>query len=162
MSPLRCALFSALLVLANCGPVRIGREAAGLTMHSDARAASADAPSRSLPVEEVAYKSGSPDFSCSSGAITCMRVNGHAGGGNIVPATFGVPFAPGQVPAGTSLAANVRGQSVPLQMDQRSSYPDGSLRFAIFSLALPAGSAGQIVSLAPGGAAGGPAVDPAS
>ncbi len=47
-------------------------------------------------------------------------------------------------------------------MDERSSYPDGSLRFAIFSLPLPAGSAGQVVSLAPGAAPGGPAVDPAS
>ncbi|HST75239.1 MAG TPA: hypothetical protein VLJ20_07700 [Acetobacteraceae bacterium] len=162
MSPLRCALLSALLVLANCGPVRIGRESVAVTMHSNAPAASADDPSSSGPVEQVAYRSGSPDFSCSPGAVTCLRVNGRAAGGNIVPATFGVPFAPGQVPAGTALAANVRGQPVPLQMDERSSYPDGSLRLAIFSLALPEGSAGQIVSLAPGAAAGGPAVDPAS
>ncbi|MBN9559914.1 MAG: hypothetical protein J0H14_04180 [Alphaproteobacteria bacterium] len=158
MSPLRCALFSALLVLANCGPVRIGRESAALTLNSGAT----DAHARSRPIEEVAYRSGSPDFSCSQGAITCMRVNGRAVGGNIVPATFGVPFAPGQVPAGTALAANVGGRPVPLQMDERSSYPDGSLRFAIFSLALPEGSAGQVVSLARGAAAAGPVVDPAS
>ncbi len=162
MSPLRCALFSALLVLANCGPVRIGRESAALTLGGEAPSASSAAPSSSLPVQQVAYRSGSPDFSCSPGAFTCLRVNGRAAGGSIVPATFGVPFAPGRVPAGTSLAANVRGQAVPLQMDQRSSYPDGSLRLGIFSLALPAGSAGQIVSLAPGAAASGPAVDPAS
>ncbi len=163
----RPLLLAALIALTNCGPVRIGRDASLYSSSGSASAAeprhrSASNRDKAAPAVQVAYRSGAPDFSCAPSAVTCMRINGRDAGGGILPATFGVPFAPGQVPSGTTLAASVRGRTLPLQMDQPSTYPDGSLRFAIFSLALPAGDAGQVVSLIRGGSAGGAPVDPAA
>ena len=155
MSPIRCALLSAVLVLANCGPVRIGRDSVARAAHVPARTSAHPTTAADQP----AYSAGAADFTCAPGAITCVRVNGH---GNPLPATFGMPFAQGQVPAGATLAATARGRTVPLQMDQRSSYPDGSLRFAILSLALPSSDAGEVVSLSSGAGGSGGAVDPAA
>ncbi len=154
MRPLRCALLTVAILLVQCGPVRIGREAAGLSLPGGDQ----HRPPAAAMAETVAYSAGSPDFACAPGAITCVRVNGH---GSPLPATFGMPFAPGQVRQGATLAASVRGEAVPLQMDQRVSYPDGSLRYAILSTVLPSSASGQVVSIAPGNAAGG-AVDPAA
>ncbi|MDR3368496.1 MAG: hypothetical protein P4L88_04990 [Rhodoferax sp.] len=54
-----------------------------------------------------------------------------------VPITFGQPFKAGDVPAGTQLdASDSIGRSVPLQMDEVSSYADGSVRFAVLSAQL--------------------------
>lgn len=59
-------------------------------------------------------------------------------GGVQVPATFGVVFAPGAVPAGTKLAATDKsGAALPLQVDVKAKNRDGSLRHAIFTLNLP-------------------------
>lgn len=156
MRVVRCLLIAALLTLPNCGPVRVGQDSLALPLSG------AQASAASITAEPVAYSSGARDFACAAEALTCVRVNGRAEGGRILPATFGLPFAPGQVSRGTQLTASVRGQAVPLQLDQRASYPDGSLRFAVLSLALPASAAGQVVSFARGRAEGGPAVDPAA
>jgi hypothetical protein len=148
------ALLTAALVLVQCGPVRIGREAAGLAMP-----AGAHPPATAAMAEQAAYTAGSPDFACASGALTCVRVNGH---GSPLPATFGMPFAPGEVRGGAGLAGSVGGRPVPLQMDQSVSYPDGSLRYAILSTVLPSSDSGEVLSIRPGGGAGGGAVDPAA
>ncbi len=155
MSRLRLVVFSALLMLGNCGPVRIGRDSVALPARADARSTSPETlPERSTRVEEAAYgSSGAPHFTCSAGAITCLHVDGQGAGNGVAPGTIGIPFAPGQVARGASVPVTVRGQTVAAQMDQPGTYPDGSLRFAIVSLALPASATGSVVSLGGGGPA---------
>ncbi len=156
MRPTRFVAMALLLMLANCGPVRIGRQSGSHPANAATRAVEVASPHPPPPV----LRSGAADFACAPGAITCVRLNGRDAGGRIVPATFGMPFAPGQVASGATLMASVRGRPVPLQMDERASYPDGSLRFAILSVALPVADAGEVVSLALGDAPAGAAVDP--
>jgi hypothetical protein len=51
------------------------------------------------------------------------------------PATFGMVFAPGAVPAGTSLAATDKsGAAIPLQVDVKARNRDGSLRHAVLTV----------------------------
>ncbi len=63
--------------------------------------------------------------------------------------TFGQPFAEGQVPSGSFLAARVTGESdlLPTQVDWKVSHGDGSLRHSVITIALPPLDAGQDVSL---------------
>ena len=85
--------------------------------------------------------------------------------GNKLPATpltFGQAFLPGGVPAGARLVARVGGKDLPVQVDAKTTYPDGSLRMAVLSLIVPSFEAhGRLpVILARGGAgAEQPAVD---
>lgn len=54
-----------------------------------------------------------------------------------VPVTFGQPFKAGDLAVGTQLEArDEAGNSVPVQMDEVSSYADGSVRFAVLSAQL--------------------------
>jgi hypothetical protein len=67
--------------------------------------------------------------------------------------TFGQEFAPGQVPAGGHLIAMINGQPTPVQMEVKTTNPDGSVAMAVLTLAQPPIAAGASVpvmlSLAP-------------
>lgn len=64
-----------------------------------------------------------------------------------LPFTFGQPFAAGDFPAGIGLAARVVGQpDLPLQVDVKTTYPDGSVCHALISGIFPAIAAGAKVS----------------
>jgi hypothetical protein len=54
------------------------------------------------------------------------------------PVTFGMVFRPGDIPRGRTLAGRAGGNDVPLQADIKRRHPDGSVRFAVLSSALPA------------------------
>jgi hypothetical protein len=59
-----------------------------------------------------------------------------AAAGSIV--TFGLAFAPGQVPRGAGLAARLAGQGpLPAQLDVVTRHRDGSARFGVVALAAP-------------------------
>ncbi|MEO8714840.1 MAG: hypothetical protein ABI369_07495, partial [Acetobacteraceae bacterium] len=74
--------------------------------------------------------------------------------------TFGQEFQAGQVPAGGHLMAMIGGQAVAVQMDVKTTNPDGSVAMAILTLAQPAIAAGAstplMLMLASGSAAGTP------
>jgi hypothetical protein len=81
-----------------------------------------------------------------------------------IPVTYGQVFAPGDVPAGTSLVATIGGTAVPLQVDVKAHHGDGSVRHAILSLRIPSLAAGASnqVNLSTGAAGTGSAVTLAS
>ncbi|MBV9749849.1 MAG: hypothetical protein JO157_13650 [Acetobacteraceae bacterium] len=64
------------------------------------------------------------------------------------PVTLGHFFARGDLPAGSTLAVQTRGLTVPVALDQVNAWPsDGSVRFAALSFLLPhAVASGQIVT----------------
>ena len=75
-----------------------------------------------------------------------------------VPVTFGAVFAPGDIPAGSSvIAVSADGNKLPLQVDAKAHNADGSLRHAVLTLDLPHLPAGEdfSVMLERGAAAGG-------
>ncbi|MBV9116654.1 MAG: hypothetical protein JOY63_04730, partial [Acetobacteraceae bacterium] len=59
--------------------------------------------------------------------------------------SFGQEFAPGQVPKGAGLVAIINGQPTPVQMDVKTTNPDGSVAMAVLTLAQPAIAAGASV-----------------
>jgi hypothetical protein len=80
------------------------------------------------------------------GAMALPRVTLDGNG----PATFAMVFAPGAVPAGTTLAAKDRsGALLPLQTDPKATNRDGSLRHAVFTLMAPRSGAIELVPGAP-------------
>ncbi len=48
--------------------------------------------------------------------------------------TFGQVFADGDLPAGAQLIALINGQQVAVQMDVKTTNPDGSVRFAVLTV----------------------------
>ena len=66
-----------------------------------------------------------------------------------IPVTFGQVFLQGDIPANTIFRAYVSqtGESIPLQTDNKATYPDGSLRHAVFSVALPELKSGDSISV---------------
>ena len=60
-------------------------------------------------------------------------------------ATFGQTFKQGDLPAGSGLVAQIGGSSVPLQLDVKSTYADGSVKFAVVSVDRPVLAAGAPV-----------------
>src|SRR5690606_34285625 len=88
---------------------------------------------------------------CASGAITCVEVSTTAAQSN-VPVTFGQPFRSGDLPAGQGLSAqDSSGNAVPVQMDEISTHPNGSVRFAVLSANIPslAANAPRIINFYP-------------
>jgi hypothetical protein len=78
-----------------------------------------------------------------------------------VPVTFGQVFKPGDVPSGTSLIARLpSGAQVPLQLDRKTAYADGSAKHGVVSVILPSlgGNTSQLVNLDLGTATAGTAV----
>ena len=69
--------------------------------------------------------------------------------------TFGQAFKRGDVPAGASLVAKIGGTTVPVQVDVKTAYPDGSVRFAAVTILAP-GSGDTDAILALGGSSGAP------
>lgn len=64
-----------------------------------------------------------------------------------VPVTFGHVFAPGDLMAGRGLIARAAdGSYLPMQVDQKATHADGSVRHAIISGILPALAAGEAQS----------------
>lgn len=82
-----------------------------------------------------------------------------------VPVTFGQIFAPGDVPAGSSVEARFGGGgSVPLQVDTKATHGDGSLRHAVLTTrltSLPSNGSAPLV-LSTGNAATGAPVSMAA
>ncbi|MBO1076774.1 hypothetical protein [Roseomonas marmotae] len=101
----------------------------------------------------------SPPCPTAPGDITGLTLEGTGNPAGAV-AVFGQVFRPGHLPAGSGLRARLaNGQPLPVQLDIRSQHPDGSVRFALVSLAAPALAAGQsakvVLSAGPTPAAGG-------
>ncbi|MES1981107.1 MAG: HYR domain-containing protein [Pseudomonadota bacterium] len=66
-----------------------------------------------------------------------------------VPITFGQAFAPGDVPAGNTLAGTLsNGSAVSLQVDAKATHADGSLRHAVISAVIPSLATGQTETIA--------------
>ena len=53
------------------------------------------------------------------------------------PLTFGQAFLPGHMPAKSGMVARIDGKDVPVQVDAKTTYADGSLRMAVLSLIAP-------------------------
>ncbi len=75
--------------------------------------------------------------------LTLQNPTSTALGGRTI--TFGQALAPGQVPAGASLVAMINGQPTPMQMDVKTTNPDGSVAMAVLTLAQPPLAAGASV-----------------
>lgn len=54
-----------------------------------------------------------------------------------VPMTFGQPFRSGDIPKGDTVAAYLDGKALPIQVNAKATNPDGSLRHAVLTIALP-------------------------
>lgn len=65
-------------------------------------------------------------------------------------ATFGYVFAAGQMPAGSTVAASANGAAIAAQMDVKASWPDGSVKMAVLSVARPALAPGASADVALG------------
>ncbi|MBC7951773.1 MAG: hypothetical protein H7Z12_08165 [Rhodospirillaceae bacterium] len=85
------------------------------------------------PVLAVLLFLSAPAAACLPAALGCVQVSTDTD----VPITFGHPFAFGA--ARSLVARDGNGAPLPLQVDQVSSHPDGSVRFAIFTTRLPRG-----------------------
>lgn len=59
--------------------------------------------------------------------------------------TFGQVFRPGQLPAGSGLAARIDGREVAAQLDVKATNPDGSVRFGVVTLRAAAPAAVMLV-----------------
>ncbi|MEM9233230.1 MAG: hypothetical protein AAGA69_03215 [Pseudomonadota bacterium] len=71
-------------------------------------------------------------------------------------ATYGQVFAPGDIPAGMSLAATAGGKPLPIQMDIKATHSDGSVRHAVLTAKVPQGSGEIEGNYLPNGAGGTP------
>ena len=86
------------------------------------------------------------------GIVTDIRIQNTGSSQSNVPVTFGQVFAPGDVPAGNTLAGTLsNGSAIALQVDAKATHADGSLRHAVISAVIPSLSAGQteIIALTP-------------
>lgn len=89
-----------------------------------------------------------------SGIVTYGLENEKGSIEHDVPVTFGSIFAPGDVPAGSSVSAVDReGRTIPLQVDVKARHKDGSLRHAVLTLDVPHLATGHTmaVTIVPGG-----------
>jgi len=83
------------------------------------------------------------------GAITDVKFENTAGEAQTnAPVTFGQMFAAGAVNVSDSLAGALdNGTLVPVQMDVKATYPDGSVRHAVLSAVVPSLAVGQTVNM---------------
>lgn len=84
-----------------------------------------------------------------SGAITDITIeNTGKSTQTFVPVTFGQAFVKGDLFPTDSIVGKISDRtSLPLQLNVKATYPDGSIRHAIISTVLPALSAGTVQSL---------------
>lgn len=143
-------LLSLVLLAAGCdAPVRIGVR--------QARAAGVDVPSAG----------GGPQFGFTPASMRSIATGGlivspqlpqphepddvvgfklqHDGAGAVRPVTFGQIFIPGQLLRGSGLAARIGGREVPVQLDVKTTNPDGSIRFGIITLTAAAPADAMLV-----------------
>lgn len=101
---------------------------------ADPPAARPAAPTANAAVS--ATKRKAPD--CLPQAITCIEITSTADKAQSkVPLTFGQPFRAGDLARKERLVARDNsGATVPLQIDEESTYQDGSLRYAVLSMQL--------------------------
>ncbi|WP_200945360.1 hypothetical protein [Rhodanobacter sp. Root627] len=66
-----------------------------------------------------------------------------------VPVSFGQVFKAGDVPDGATLTANLDGHPITVQVDEKATHADGSLRHAVLTVLVPSlpGSAAQPLAL---------------
>ena len=99
-----------------------------------------------------------------SGLLASLSLE-NAGSGTLTGgvATLGQVFAQGELPAGSDLVAWIGGAPVPVQMDVKTTYPDGSVKMAVLSIqrpALPPGASVEVdLARADGPVAADPAID---
>lgn len=74
--------------------------------------------------------------------------------------TLGQVFQAGDVPAGQGLVARIGGSTVPVQLDVKTTHPDGSVKMAVLSFERPPLSAGTAVAVSLEKAAAAPAAAP--
>ncbi len=74
-------------------------------------------------------------------AITTVYIkemSGRSSGSSNTPITFGHIFAKGDIPAGQSIQATLANDvSLPIQVDKKATYDDGSLKHAVISAFIP-------------------------
>lgn len=88
-------------------------------------------------------------ISSTYGAITTVTVSntGSTSTPAAAPITFAHVFAPGDIPAGSSVTLLAAGATLPIQVDAKAFHPDGSLRHAIITTQAPAMSAGAALTV---------------
>lgn len=96
------------------------------------------APSAPLGLPAPSVRTLAP-VACAPQAVTCIEIASSTDQPQVsVPVTFGQPFREGDLPAGSRLSARTAAKElVPVQMDGQTSFPNGSLRFAVLSSVLP-------------------------
>lgn len=98
-----------------------------------------------LPISSAdADERAEPERLCPEAALGCVWFRGAAANQTApAPVTFGQLFRPGALKAGAAISmVDEAGKRVPVQLDAKARYADGSIRHAIVSLMLP--------SIAPG------------
>ena len=94
-------------------------------------------PPEETPVE-MPMESGPP-----ARMITKVRVTPTDARSQAASTTFGQAFAKGDVPAGGRVVASLGNRSVPIQVDEKATWKDGSLRHAIITIRLGADAVGD-------------------
>jgi hypothetical protein len=101
-------------------------------------------PPTAAPPSPAVRSAARPPSSCLQPSVTCLEVMQAGTPSDLQPLTFGQAFARGDVPSGSTLAArDEAGHDLALQIDQRSTFADGSLRFAVLSTEIPGMAAGE-------------------
>jgi Ca2+-binding RTX toxin-like protein len=77
--------------------------------------------------------------------VTVQNAGAGTLGGGV--ATFGQAFAAGDMPAGKGLATLINGVRVPVQVDVKTTHPDGSIKTAVLSVERPAMPPGTSLEL---------------
>ncbi len=103
--------------------------------------APAQPESPQYPVGGTGNNDGRTNDNDSTPAITTVYIkemSGRASGSTNTPITFGHIFAKGDIPAGQSIQATLANDvSLPIQVDKKASYDDGSLKHAVISAFIP-------------------------
>lgn len=79
------------------------------------------------------------------GSFTLQNAGAQSLGAGV--ATLGQSFAQGEVPSGAGLTATINGAAVAVQMDVKTTYPDGSVKMAVLSVDRPTLLSGQSVDV---------------
>ena len=116
-------------------------------------------------------------FALAAGSFPNAAVGGQPVGGSmqlappegetldeVTPATFGVVFRRGELARGKTITARLAGAEIPVQLDAKRHYPDGSLKHGVVSLLVPKLEGDAALQLFAEGAAedGPPSIDQAA
>lgn len=142
----RCTVALAAVLITACGGDGFGLQGVSAQNLTAGDLALAPTPLVPTPPPPGVIEPGQPAPVSAVGAkITDMRIRNLAPVAQTqVPLTFGQVFAPGVLPAATTLSGQLgNGFAVPLQVEVKATHPDGSARHAIISAMLPTLAAGQ-------------------